>query len=620
MPVSGNPAAPSAPRWNIGDTLLAALGFGVAAGAGEALVHAGRDHLLHRTLFMAPEYPWQLPLAEGAVFLALGVVFVLVSLFLPRLRSPRIVSGLFGAVAGLAVLLLFERIHWAAEVMLALGIGVICSRLAGAAGTRARRRLRIGVPLVVLLLGATGGALHLVAARAGRKALGALPKAFPGQPNILLLVLDTARAWSMGLYGYGRPTTPLLSQWASRGVLFDRALAPAPWTTLSHAVMFTGRYPTELSVGWDRPLDGQFPTLAEALSQAGYATAGFVANYSQAGRPTGLSRGFGHYEDYPAQPIPILRRVGLLRRLLSIDRVAEFIGRRRMVDGKIGETVNQEFLHWVEGQQKRPWFAFLNYYDAHGPYLPPAPYDTMFFARPAPVAERFWDRLVRAYGRPPVPVEDLVISMDAYDGGINYLDAQVDAVLRSLGGRGQLDNTIIVVTSDHGELFGEHGVIAHGNSLYLPVLHVPLLLIAPGRVPGGIRISSVASLRDLPATLLELANIANPGLGGHSLVPSWSAAGTAGVTDTAFASVEYNRLLPRSLPAPILRGSMRTVVLDSLQYVLNGDGKEELYHLGRDSWEIRNLVDSAGYQPDLARYRNAMRAIPSRSGFAPVPR
>lgn len=613
-------SVPSEDRWGGADILVVALGFGLLAGAVEALIHAVREHLQHRTLFMGPEYPWQLPVADGAVFLVVGILYLGVGLLFSRLRSPRLVLPFFAALAALAALLLFERIHIAAELFLSLAVGVGLSRAVANRAAGVRRWARLGVPAAILIVAAVAVGRLVTASGRERRALTSLAAAAPGRPNILLLVLDTARAWSMGIYGYGRPTTPHLQSWLPRGVLFDRALAGAPWTTLSHAVMFTGRYPTELSVSWDRPLDGRFPTLAEVLAGAGYATAGFVANYTQAGRPTGLGRGFQHFEDYPSAPIPVLRRTGLLRRLLSMDRVAELIGRRRMLEGKIGETVNAEFLGWLHGQQGRPWFAFINYYDAHGPYLPPAPYDTMFFARPAPVAERYWENLLRAYGPPAVPVEELVISMDAYDGGITYLDRQVDSLLRRLGEQGGLSNTIVVVTSDHGELFGEHGVISHGNSLFLPVLHVPLLLIAPGRAPGGLRVPSLASLRDLPATLLDLAGVPNPGLPGNSLRLAWSSLGAAAIQDTLFASVDYNRRLPRFPPAPVLRGSMRTVVLDSLQYILNGDGQEELYHLGRDSWEIKNLVAAPEYQADLVRYRAALRVLPSGPGFASVPR
>ena len=120
----------------------------------------------------------------------------------------------------------------------------------------------------------------------------------PSAANVILIVLDTVRAESLSLYGYHRDTTPNLTRLAARGVRFDRAFATAPWTAPSHASMFTGRWCHELSVGWNRPLDGTSPTLAEFLGARGYATAGFVANTTYCSYETGLDRGFAHYEDY----------------------------------------------------------------------------------------------------------------------------------------------------------------------------------------------------------------------------------------------------------------------------------------------------------------------------------
>ena len=113
-------------------------------------------------------------------------------------------------------------------------------------------------------------------------------------------------------------------------------------------------------------------------------------------------------------------------------------------------------------------------------------------------------------------------------------------------------------------------------------------------------------MRDLPVTLLDLVGLANPGIPGHSLTRRWRAGAEP---DTLVATLSYNRLLPRWPPSPILRGSMRTVILDSLQYILNGDGAEELYHLGQDSWQVRNLAALPAYQADLARYRAAVAAV-----------
>jgi arylsulfatase A-like enzyme len=605
-------------RWNKLDLLRTAIGFGLLAGAGEVIAQTIRQRLMDRTLFLGPDYIWQLPVADAVIFLAVGLLLLLVSVLWPALRSPRVVIAVAGGLAALSMLLLTERIHIIAQIFLAAAIGVGLSRLLAPRADGFRRTLRIGVPALLGLVIGLAVAGQLLRARAEQRGLASL-QAGPGRPNILLLVLDTVRAWNFGLYGYGRSTTPRLRAWAQRGVVFDRALAPAPWTTLSHGVMFTGRHPTELSVQWNRPLDGAFPTLAEALRSAGYATGGFAGNYLNVGRATGLGRGFVHYEDYPLRPLAFLRNTTLLGRVLAIDRVAAMVGRRRMVPALSGRQVTTDFLEWTARRGKAPWFAFLNYYEAHGPYLPPVPFDTMYLGKPDAAVDRFWERVQRAYGPTQLPLPELAVTLDAYDGAINYLDIQVDTILQALAARGDLANTIVVVTSDHGELFGEHGVIAHGNNLYLPVLHVPLLLIAPGRAPEGLRVQRLAALRDLPATLLEMAGVQNPGLPGHSLATAWGASPEEAATDPLFATVEYNRLLPKWPPAPVLKGSMRSVVLDSLQYILNGDGTEELYHLGRDSWEIRNLVSLSDYRPDLVRHRAALRALPPGEGYGPVP-
>ena len=605
-------------RWNRLDLLRTATGFGLLAGAGEVIAQTIRQRVMDRRLTLGPDYVWQLPVADAVIFLAVGLLLLLLSIPWPALRAPRVAVIVFGWLAALSALLLTERIHIAAQLFLAAAIGVALSRMLLPRVEGLRRGLRIGVPIAIVLLIVVAAAGRIIRISAERRGLAAL-RAEPGRPNILLLVLDTVRAWSLDLYGYGRPTTPRLRVWAERGVVFERTLAAAPWTTLSHAVMFTGRHPTELSVEWDRPYDGAFPTLAEVLHGAGYATAGFAGNYVNIGSATGLGRGFLHYEDYPLRPLAFLRNTTLLGRVLAIDRVAAMVGRRRMVPALSGRQVTTDFLEWTARRGKAPWFAFLNYYEAHGPYLPPVPFDTMYLGKPDAAVDRFWERVQRAYGPTQLPLPELAVTLDAYDGAINYLDIQVDTILQALAARGDLANTIVVVTSDHGELFGEHGVIAHGNNLYLPVLHVPLLLIAPGRAPEGLRVQRLAALRDLPATLLEMAGVQNPGLPGHSLTAAWGASPEAAATDPLFATVEYNRLLPKWPPAPVLKGSMRSVVLDSLQYILNGDGTEELYHLGRDSWEIRNLVTLSDYRPDLARHRAALRALPPGVGFGPIP-
>src|SRR5262249_3466064 len=143
---------------------------------------------------------------------------------------------------------------------------------------------------------------------------------------------------------------------------------------------------------------------------------------------------------------------------------------------------------------QKPFFAFLNYFDAHGPYLPPPPFNRKFGdGGPQP------DLMVRRTWSP----QEIQRSIDAYDGALSYLDEQLGILLDKLKNQHLLENTLIVVTSDHGEQFGEHGLFDHANSLYRPLLHVPLVISYPPRVPASIRISHPVTLVNLPSTILD---------------------------------------------------------------------------------------------------------------------
>jgi arylsulfatase A-like enzyme len=192
------------------------------------------------------------------------------------------------------------------------------------------------------------------------------------------------------------------------------------------------------------------------------------------------------------------------------------------------------------------------------------------------------------------------------------LDAELGRLFAELERRGLLDNTIIIVSSDHGEQFGEHSVMGHGNSLYLPVLHVPLLIRFPGSVPRGASVSRPVSLRDLPATIADLSGLGRQvTFPGRSLARFWSgdSAAAAG-PDTLLMTVEYNPRLPKG--NPIDRGSMRAVVLDTLHYILNGDRREELYRLRQDPDERHDLAADSAYQSEVSRHRSALRIVGPR--------
>jgi arylsulfatase A-like enzyme len=610
-------APPAPPAWNPPTILAVAAACGLAAGLVEVLSHTVRSLLFGRILAFGRDYFWMTPLGEFLVFLALGLVVIGLAVLIRPLRRPAVVLALFGGLAVFAPLLLVDQIHKAASAVLALGVGVALARtLAPRAGRVGRVATRL-VPVLLAVLLAIG--VVMVARRRGTREEAAGARA--AGPNVLLLVLDTVRAWDVGWMGYYRPTTPRLSEWVAQGAMFNRMLATSPWTAPSHGSMFTGHLPTEISVNWDTPLDRRQPTLAEVMRDAGYATAGFVGNYRYAGSATGLDRGFGHYDDYPVTVEQVLRSAQIPARIFALPGVAERLGERRILHGGANAgDLNRRFLRWVAGHGDRPFFAFINYFEGHAPYLPPAPWDSLFLRARDERAERYWDAVQQIYGPGPFPREFLRETRDGYDGSIAYLDFEIDSLLTELQQRGVLQNTVVIITSDHGEHFGEHGLVQHGSSLYLPVLNVPFAIRAPGRVPAGAAVNQPTSLRHLAATVLDLAGVRNPGLPGRSLM-RWFDPGpdAAPAADTLFAAVDASRLLPKWPPnQPILRGDLRTVVLDSLQYILNGDGLEQLFNNGRDFWQVRNLVGLPDFAGPLQAHRAAVRPLlPQRSATAP---
>jgi arylsulfatase A-like enzyme len=470
---------------------------------------------------------------------------------------------------------------------------------------RASRYVRRAALAGLTLAAVTGGSM--VTLRNRPSTAPPLRPSAQDTPNILLLVLDTVRAWDIGWMGYWRPTTPRLGEWVRRGVVFDRMLSTSPWTVPSHATMFTGLLPGEFTASWTTRLDGARTTVGEVLRERGYATAGFVGNYRYAGSASGLDRGFDRYVDYPVNLEQVLRSGQISVRALSLPGVAEWMGSRRLIHGgAYGEKVNQDFLEWVGTRRDRPFFAFLNYFDAHAPYLPPAPWDSLFLrGQDRERATGYWSRIGQLYGFPYFPQPYLEETKDAYNGSIAYLDFQIDSLLTVLGQRGLLENTVVIITSDHGEHFGEHGLIQHGSSLYLQLLHVPFAVIGRG-LPAGTRVGDIASLQNLPATILELAGGPDSRIPGRSLM-AYARQPDLVRRDSLYAAVEYHSLLPKWPPnQPVLRGDMRTVILDSLQLIVNGDGVQEFYQLGRDPWQVQNLLGVPEFSEALGRYRGAL--------------
>lgn len=552
-----------------------------------------------RPLWAGIDLVWMAPLANllwlgGAALLAWAA-----NRAWPRRIGLGEVVGIIAFPAILSLLWLHPNFYRNAMVLLALGLAVQAGRFAArhpAAIARLNRRgVLVTVPLMMFVV---TGVLGLDRWQEWR-ALRDLPAGRAAMPNVLLLVLDTVRSFNLSAYGYSRRTSPQLARLTRESVRFDRAFSTSGWTLPSHASMFTGRYADALATGPRQPMPDDVPTLAGAMAQAGYATGGFVGNLSFAGWEYGLSRGFMHYEDYPVTPITFFTSTALGRTVFAEPRVRYLIGYMDKPDRKRAARVRHELFDWLDDIGERPFFAFVNFFDAHHPYLPPAPFNGMFTPPPTP---RYRAEPLEFGDLGP---EELVRTQGAYDGSIAYMDQEVARLVAELAARGLLDRTLLIITSDHGEHWGDHERLAHGNSFYRQLLQVPLLIRHPGMLPGGTRIRRAVTLRDLPATILDVADVPNGGR-----FPGWSLAALVADESATLSPIVSGRALHGLLNA-------QSLISEGMHYIRTASG-EELYDLEQDSLEVNSLVGTERGDAILPRLRARLDSI--NAAVPPVPR
>jgi arylsulfatase A-like enzyme len=531
---------------------------------------------------------WMVPAGYILVFAVCSLPLAVIAALRGNGVPQRTRVWFWTSLTTFAVLLLFTRFSSWAWLVVALGVGLQLSAWAKSHPSGWRRATRaVGVTLGLLFLAVAGigGAMRVVQER---RLIASLPPA-GDKPNVLLVIWDTARARSMSLYGYERKTTPFLDSLARHAVVFDQAYSAAPWTLPSHASMLTGQYAGALTADWTSPLDKTYPTLPEALYKDGYSTGAFVANFFAASYPTGLHRGFIRYEalKFTLEEVSLNTTLSQARAVQSpLKRIKEQhwysralkdflrfdwrpLDSYQLHDSKDVGDVQGEFLRW-QSKTRRPFFAMLNLMEAHAGYANPS--DTVF-----------------AGGK---------TRKDEYDGSILRLDQHLESLFAELARRGELARTIVIVTSDHGELFGEHGMHGHGASLYAPVLHVPLLIYAPGRVPEGVRVSRTVSLRDIARTIQHLTGSTSNLLPGASL----TALATDPHTLTSPVVAEVSKGINQPMDTPISWGNLTSVMDDTLQVIRDGRGKLEAYAYRSDLAETNDLARDAARREPLEKW------------------
>jgi arylsulfatase A-like enzyme/tetratricopeptide (TPR) repeat protein len=356
------------------------------------------------------------------------------------------------------------------------------------------------------------------------------------RPNVVVITLDTTRADHVGCYGYGGAETPNLDALASRGVLFSQAATPAPLTLPAHSSIMTGTYPTfhGVRVNGNTALARSQTTIAESLSEKGYATGAFIAAFVLDGR-WGLNQGFDVYDDHFD-----------LKKYKHLDLGAV---------QRPGNEVMDSALTWLEDHKKGPFFAWIHLYDAHTPYEPPEPFRS------------------RHGGGGLVGL---------YDGEIAFADAQVGRLVSWLDSSGHSRDTVLVVLADHGEALGAHSEASHGYFVYDSTMHVPFLVVAPFAELRGVRVDSQVSSVDVLPTLFALVGVdVPPNVQGRSLLPTMLA------PEAEAKTYAYGESMTPNLQF----GWSALHSLRSTRYKLIRAPRPELYDLSVDPGETANLFD-----------------------------
>lgn len=534
------------------------------------------------------EVLWVAPIFDLLLFFVVGVFLALFAQFLPQMWAKRL------SLFAFSFLLVFSwvgtylsgRLSPAAFVILAAGIGYQLSLSLYERGKRfvpfaGRSAKGFGALTLALLIVIQGGywASERIASRD-------LPQAKESSPNVLLIVIDTLRADHMSLHGYDRATDPNLVRIAGEGVMFENAYATSSWTLTAHASLFTGRWPYEHKADGGRHLDDTYPTIAEALAARGYRTGAFNGNFETVTKRWGFARGFIHFEDY-YQTLPQLTVSSFYGRFLEYYALHKVFGMEFSIDRRWAPSVNRSALDWIDQDNERPFFAFINYYDVHAPYISPERARFSEFENPGGLVNTDWTTADIYNPKTPEQVQG---EIDAYDGGIYYNDEQIQILLDELQKRGVLENTIVMITSDHGELFGEHGLWEHHNSLYRPVIHVPMIVWYPKSVPQNVRVDTPISNAAIPATILDmLGEPAQDLFPGPSLAELWrDPASASKFPDPIAEMAESPWVNPNHLS---IEGDMVSVVSSDWQYIEHEYNGVELYNLNEDPDQLNNVVD-----------------------------
>ena len=573
----------------------------------------------------------RIPNSAGTVSLVAFYGLAHLQLLIPPIRwseasglvlSPLILAGLIFGDVGIPLLkhLRFAANPWAASILLVGTPEIMTQRLSqysqlhrAAAGlalillaygfwrfqTRSAKHstirsvnqatrglLQVGVCALIVL------ALSLPLRQTPLVTPSDLRSSTPGRPNIILLSLDTVRADHLSVYGYSRDTTPNLRRLAKEGTIYTQAISTGDMTLTAHASIFTGLYPDSHRAYFDvehpmgRPLSDDIDTLAEIFAAQGYQTAAIVANTAFLSPDYGLAQGFAYYDS--RSPVVLLGTAPdySLRKILRDMFAYVSVPRQFDQEYRHAGQINAEVYSTLRSlrTQGKPFFLFVNYMDAHSPYIPPSPYDTLYPGKlsrfTSEQSAELFDAVMREQTTIPENLKAHLISQ--YDGSIRYLDAQIAEIITYLKTKHLWNDCLFIVTGDHGEAFGDRGLLEHGVSVYKNQVHVPLLIKYPIGGAGLVEPRSVSTadifavIRDVVRSSDGSQNQASGPLEEH--VPADRV-----VVAASFPTpwlIGYGRAFQR-IERAFYRGRYKLIIATS--------GKRELYDLALDPNETRSI-------------------------------
>jgi arylsulfatase A-like enzyme len=570
------------------DIVVLALWFGLVAGLVDATI-LNYTPLSGLAMRLPSDMFWISPLFDAVLFGIVALVLVGVARLFPGLPVLRSAVFLFGWLTFFDWVMLKGHIRQSAGLILAAGLAVTLMRWFQRHPEQMLAGCRKTLPWIlggVLLfwVGLEGGAWlreYILTAR-----LSTPP---PGSPNILVIVVDTLRADHLAAYGYGRMTSPNFDRIAKRGALFENVYSASSWTLPSHASLLTGHYPHDHGADVDR-YDGRYPTIAQALRGEGYRTGAFSANVFYFCRARGFGPGFLHFEDFFHSWANIASQTFYGHKFNQFVTIP--LGYKDVPGRKRAPEVNREFFRWIDRDPGRKFFAFLNYFDVHDPYLPPEPYRSRFAnaKNPGGLIDQFNESAPQSLSQ--LTPEKLQGEKDAYDGAVAFVDGEIGKLFSELDVRGLTENTLVVITSDHGEELGEHGLLLHQDSLYRQEIHVPLIFWWPGRIPAGVQLQTPVTNAALPATILDLlGHGAQSVFPGPSLAQLWKTPADESAWPDLVAELAQVPYFPdKKNKVPGNYGAMKSLITSHWQYITNEKLGEELYNWKEDPGELLNLA------------------------------